>query len=183
MTRIPDDIHGGEMRAWIHDCAAYILSCEADRRLYERPSNESLEGHPDKRMSHHDFDGFVAELQAAAKGLEVAGKHLRQLRSHFSKGSLQPFDSVAALVEDAGKLSAQAAALVENAERATRDIHPPRSRELAAQKTAVRLAYAATHVKHPRKTREIARRILECAGLAEPDEKSLTNWLRELRKD
>lgn len=183
MTIVPDDIHGADMRAWIQDCAAYILACEADRRLYERPSVESLEGHPDKRMSHHDFDGFVAELQAAAKGLEVASKHLRQLRGHFSKGSLQPFDSVARLVNDAAKLSAQAAAMVRNAEDATREMHPPRSRELAPQKAAVRLAYAATHVKYPRKTREIARRILECAGLAEPDEKSLTNWLRELRKD
>lgn len=165
--------------------ARYIEQTILDERLYQRPSTDSLDGHPDRNRSHHDYTGFMLELAAAEKALDDAYKRLRQLRVHFASGAMIPFENVAGAISAAGSLSAQAWAAVHQAIDATATAHHAGTRELTAQRLAVRLAYAAHGATKPRAVRELSKKIIEAVSppLSMPSESSLSAMVKALKEE
>lgn len=172
-----------ELEDWIESSARYLQDLALRERFYSRPSIASLEGHPDRHLSHHDFDGFMVELLAIEHDLDAACRRLNALRGHFSFGRLQPFDAVHSRIEEAGRLSSEAWASVRIAQNETRLEHPPKTRKLSLQQSATRLAFGAVGGSEHRRARDIAKRIMQKAGLQEPDEKTISNWIRELKNE
>lgn len=168
-----------ELKARIAEHARYISEQVLFERMHERPSVEGLDGHPERARSHHDFDGFMLELQDAEKDLAAAHKRLARLRQHFANGAMLPFDDAGRAVAAACGLVAQATAAVKQAGTATEEAHPPGSRAMKAQALAVRLAWIEFGESQPRAVRALAKRIIAAVTppLATPTEKTITNMI------
>jgi len=167
----------------IKDHARYIKQTILDERLYQRPSTDSLDGHPDRNRSHHDYKGFMLELQDAERGLAAAHKKLSNLRQHFAKGEMLPFEDAGRAVAAACGLVAQATAALQQVSTMVETDHPPHSQEMKAQALAVRLAWAELGETQPRAVRALAKQIIAAAGLTEPCETSLSNMIKALKEE
>lgn len=184
-----------ELKARIASHAKYIEQWILDNRLYDRPSfkdrvkkknkneviGQGLDGHPEKDKSFHDFDGFMSELQTAEKDLKAAHEKLSQLRNHFSKGVMIPFENVTSAVNAASGLAAQACVAVGHAVEATREAHPDSDKTLRPQRVAVWLAWVEIGDKDRRAVRGLAKKIIESVrpSLKTPSEGTLNTMVNE----
>lgn len=172
-----------ELKVRISEHARYISEQVLFERMHDRPSLEGLDGHPEQASAHHDFDGFVLELQDAERDLAAAHKRLSRLRQHFANGAMLPFEDAGRAVAVACGLAAQATAAVHQVSTMVETDHPPHSRALKAQALAVRLAWIELGDTKPRAVRALAKRIIAAVTprLATPTEKTITNMIDQAK--
>jgi hypothetical protein len=163
---------------WLSDCAQYLVQLRDSQEMFERPSFARL-NEAARQTMFHDFEGVRTELDAAAIDLQRAYGRLSSLRAHFARSELVPFDGLAPAVYSAATRAAQACAELNIARHRLETYHPPRTRAMSLQQTAVRLAYAHLHTTEPRQVRRAAKKIMLLAGLAEPSDRAITAWIRE----
>lgn len=164
---------------WIRDCAAYLIELRTFEEVEVRPARVDLEKHSNGKNVFHDFSAIGEELNRANDEIKKAYKRLHNLRSHFSKGELKPFESIEARISRAATTAAKACAEIGAARDQLEFDHPPQTRALALQQSAVRMAYAYLHMSSPRSVRAAAKKMLTLAGIAEPSERALTMWINE----
>ncbi|MBS3996116.1 MAG: hypothetical protein KGZ67_02075 [Hydrogenophaga sp.] len=171
----------GQQLDGIDDDVQYLLEKKRFLDFWVKPSRETLDEHPDAAGLFHDYDAIKTELDSATADLMRAYSRLSNLRRHFSKGELRPFDSMGAPISTATTCTAKACAELEIAKARLMHEHPPKTRELELQRTAVRIAYARLHIRDPRGVRAAAKQMLLRAGIVQPSERSLTAWISEER--
>lgn len=170
----------GELDERIAKCATYLREKAMREGIMLRPSIASLDGHPDRRLSFHDFAGFMIELRRVQADLKSADDRLQRLRTHFELGEMIPFEEVGPRVDRVRELTLGAWIELSDAMAVANGGAPPPTRAMKLQKSAVTLARAEVGETQPRRVREIARRIMVEAGLSLPDERTISNWLKEL---
>lgn len=171
-----------EIDAWIAKSVAYLRERRLRDAVMQRPSIDSLEKNPGKVFCHHDFAGFVLELREVQADLKRADDRLQRLRAHFDLGKMIPFDELSPLVDRVREHTVQAWIELTDVLAVANGQHPQRTRAMTLQESVVALADAMVGETEPKRTREIARRIMVDAGLAAPTERTISNWLRELKK-
>lgn len=132
-------------------------------------------------LSFHDYAGFMSELESAESEVFKAWSRIQKLSVHFELGELIPFDQSSHTIQNAYALLSKARDEIKRAKETTLLHHPPGRRELLLQRSAVELADAHLGATSPRAVRGFAKQIMLEAGLPEPDPKTITNWLREIR--
>ena len=172
-----------ELDDWVRGCAEYLREKGLRDRVLTRPSSNSLDRHPDKRLSFHDYEGLMTELRQVRSDLLEVESRLQKLRAHFQLGEMVPFDDVEPRMDRAFELVLSARVEIAGAMVETTSRHPPGTRAMRQQETAVKLAYAAVGETQPRRVREVARRIMLEARLEEPDERTITNWIKTLKAE
>lgn len=202
-----------DLDRWVNECAEYLIEKrKRDLFFSSRQSKDKLKvssaadipfinmmadmqrrevllrgGNPEnvavEHLSFYDYEGLMSELDSAEKEIQAVLNRITKLRAHFELGEMIPFDGIGHGIEST-KESLTSAWL--EIRRAREDVifhHPPGTRAKPLHKAAVRLAYAAVDPKSPRRTRKLAKRIMFKAGLEAPEEKSLTNWIREVKAE
>lgn len=169
-----------ELDAWIEGCAQYLIEKRERVALRHRPRLEDLQDHPDKARCHLDFEQMTGELESLERMAKSLSDRLGTLSGHFELGRLVPFDAAGHDVIAAREAAVNAWVAIRMAQQQIAAHHPPATRALELQQSAVRLAFAYCGQTAKRKVRSIAKRIMVKAGLSEPDEKSITTWLDQM---
>lgn len=164
---------------WISDGASYLRDLREHADLWERPTRESLDRHMAGARVFHDHDGLLVEIQSATEYLQRAHMTLARLRLHFARGELEPFASLSGAIGAATTSAAKACAELAIAADLLHSRHPPRTRALTLQRSAVTLAYAYLGEINPRGVRDAAKKMLLEAGIEQPSDRSLSAWIRE----
>ena len=169
-----------DISAWVKSCAAYLIE--------QRDSDLFFSGRqtpPGDEGSHfHDYDGFMSELDSLEREISSSLSRATNLDKHFRMGELIPFEHAQKDIERVKNALKNALVSVNQAEHDTREMHPPPGKALSLQKAATRLATGPFAVGEGfRSVRALAKRIMIEAKLPIPDEKTITNWIRELKDD
>lgn len=170
-----------ELDDWVRGCADYLTGKGLRDRLMTRPSAKSLDGHPYKRLSFHDYEGFMTELRQVQADLNAAESRLQTLRRHFQLGEMVPFDEIEPRMDRAHEMVASALVEIADAVVETRARHLPGTKAMKLQEAAVKLADAAVGVTQPRRVREIAKRIMMEGRLEVPDDRTISHWIKTLK--
>lgn len=169
-----------EITAWVKSSAKYLREKDLRDRLNKRPSNESLNDHPDRGSCFHDYEGFVSELQSIEHDLNAAVCRIGSLHAHFEFGRMQPYGGSGPHISTALNMAEAALAQIRITKREAELEHPAKRRELSLQKDAVRLAFGMFSVADRRNIRAVAERITLEVGLAVPTPATVTRWLKEI---
>lgn len=172
-----------ELDDWVRGCAKYLTEKGLRDRIMRRPSVNSLDAHPDRHLSFHDYEGFMAELRQVCDDLLAVESRLEKLTAHFQLGEMIPFDDVEPRMNRAFELAVSARLEISGAMLETTSRHPPGTKAMNLQQTAVKLAHAAVGETQPRRVREVAKRIMTGAHLAEPDARTISNWIKALKAE
>ena len=169
-----------EITAWVKSSAKYLREKDLRDRLNKRPSNESLNNHPERGNCFHDYEGFVSELQSIEHDLNAAVCRLQSLHAHFEFGRMQPYDVSGPHIVTALGMASDALAQIRITKCEAELEHPAKNRELSPQKAAVRLAFSMFSAADRRRIRAVAERITLEAGLTAPTPATVTRWLNEI---
>lgn len=135
------------------------------------------------RESFHDKTGLNIELESIVSDLENANKRLTALYSHFQMGDLEPFAGIIKRVSASGEAAMTAWVEARCALQILDIEHPQRTRVLDLHRSAVRLAVAYFDHIGRGEARTRAKEVMQKAGLPEPEESTLTKWIKEFRED
>ena len=179
------DVRSGTKRASQEalDQAEVRVIREEMKNAEKQISETELENAGKRASSQHDYQGFMSELDSSLREIQAAMDRVHDLDTHFAFDRLIPFDRVSNRVTKAGALLSEAWAEIRCSQVELMATTRTNTRGLDLHKYAVRLAYALVGRTAPRRTREIARRIMDKAGLNPPDEKSLSNWIKEIKAE
>lgn len=169
-----------DISAWVKSCAKYLIE-KRDRELFfsgrRTPSGDAV-------PHFHDYDGVMSELDSLERDINSALRRITNLHTHFCMGELIPFEGTHNDIVRARDALWTAWSSVTKAKQDTREMHPPPGKALSLQKAATRLATGPFAVGDGfRSVRALAKRIMIEAKLPVPDEKTITNWIRELKDD
>jgi len=156
-----------ELEKWIKECAQHIKSRRKHKAQFEKTAAEYALVKSKLDDAEHQLKFLLESLKAVHvdmhydrrwNAFNAAAKHVRQARE-AAAAVLIPLDAAKAAIR--------------------RD---PATRLLEEQYTAVKLAAA---VIPPRKrkpsARAVAKAIMTAAGIKEPRDSTISNWLREIR--
>ena len=135
------------------------------------------------RESFHDKAGLNIELESIVSDLEKSTKRLTALHSHFLIGDLDPFAGISERVSASREASMTAWVEARCALQILDIEHPQRTRVLDLHRSAVRLAVAYFDHIGRGEARARAKEVMQKAGLPEPEESTLTKWIKEFRED
>lgn len=133
----------------------------------------------DSFLEKADID---AELESIVSDLDRAGKRLTALYSHFQLGRLEPFLGIQKRVIASREAAMEAWVQASRARQELSVEHPPRTRTMELQQSAVRLAVAHFDQAGRGQARAYAKLILQKARLPYPEESTLTKWIKEFRE-
>lgn len=173
-----------ELNDWIESCAQYLIEQRARDALNHRPSIEDLDKHPDKTKCFYSFEEMTGKLKELKQKAKELSDELIPLLRHFAYGRLVPFNVANNDIRRAFDQATGAWVSIVMAQQQIDVRHPPNTRSLDLQKSAVRLAYACCGLSNSRQARSIARKIMRKAGITEPKSaSSISNWIKEFRDD
>ena len=167
------------LEKWISDGAMYLCDLRDHVDLWERPNREMLDRNKAGSKVFHDFESLQVEIKSATEDLQRAHVALASLRRHFTRGELEPFESLRGAISAATASAAKARAELAIAADRLSVEHPPKTKDLTLQRSAVSLAYAYLHLSNPRGVRSAAKKMLLEAGIEQPSERSLSAWIQE----
>lgn len=168
-----------DLDAWICQCVAYLKDKRSRIDLI-RPNHRTLENHPLKDFVKKDFDDIKSDIEDIQKALDKALKKLNSLVSLFEYGSLKPFEgNIEAYIRQTRVLSSDSWAQVRCAQISLYLEHPNRSRKNVLAKDAVALAFSY----NSKRARHISKILMEKAGIEVPDEKTISNYLKEIKNE
>lgn len=171
-----------DLKKWVNDGVKYLRDKEGYDRLYHRPTLLSLQDHLDKRSCQKTYDEFVADCADIEKDLNDAIGKLHTLLKYYARHQLEPFLTVEREIKAVCSLATDAKVKMQLAMVDLSIEHPPKTRALSLQKSALIFADAAVGVTAPRDVRKLAKEIMQATGLEEPDDKTISNWLKEIRQ-
>ena len=131
--------------------------------------------------SFHDKAGLAAEMDSIVSDLNRATERLTALYSHFVLGHLDHFSSARKRVTACREAAMTAWVQARCAQQELAIEHPQRTRSLDLQRSAVRLAVAYFDHVGRGQARARAKEIMQKAGLPDPDESTVTKWIKEFR--
>ncbi|MBH1978587.1 MAG: hypothetical protein I8H67_09495 [Comamonadaceae bacterium] len=149
---------------------------EIVRYLFEKQERDEM-----LCASFHDKAGLDIELESIASDLERANKRLEALYSHFQMGRLEPFTQIQERVSASREAAMTAWVQARCARQELAIEHPQRTRVLNLQRSAVRLAVAYFDHIGRGQARAHAKVIMQKTGLPEPEESTVTKWIKEFR--
>lgn len=158
----------------------HLVAIDLHERMENRPSIDSVSEHPDKDRCFFDYAGLMSELTSIERDLQRGRTRLANLRNHFARGEMQPFDKCGRAIATACELATKSVVDIQNAMRQAQQDHPPQTREMTLQKAAVFEAASLVGARD-RRVRSVAKRIMQAAAITEPSEASLTCWVNALR--
>lgn len=176
------DMTDEEQEREVQSCAEYLLD-KKERLLMQRPTAETLNNHPRKAKCFYTYEQMIGKLDEIQENLEKARNEMNTLRGYFCFGRLEPFIEASTEIEKSSELANDAWVKILQAKQLIRIQHPLKTRELTLHKSAARLAHAYFTKEDRHKTRALARRIIQAAGLEIVDESTLTKWLQEFNKE
>ena len=159
-----------DLEKWVQESAQYIR----DRREQERRYGKGAE----------DYEILKGKLDRADRKLcemldELTGITVQMQRNNRWHG----YREVLRYVRKAREAAGAALGPLSDAKVVIR--RDPATRAMREQKTALKLAHG--HLEPPGKpnrgTRDLARRIMDAAGIEHPSTEAITKWLREIRAD
>lgn len=169
-----------DISAWVKSCAEYLIE-KRDRDLFF--SGRSTQA-GDGVAPYYNYDGVMSEFDSLEREIKVALSRITNLDKHFCMGELIPFEHTHNDIVRAKDALRAALSSVTTAKQDTREKHPPPGKGLSLQKAATRLATGPLAAGDGlRSVRNLAKRIMIEAQLTIPDEKTITNWIRELREE
>ena len=129
----------------------------------------------------HDKPGLAAELDSIISDLAQVERRVTALRNHFEMGRLDPFSTIEKRVFYCRDAALNALVQARCAQQELAIEHPQRTRSLNLQRSAVRLAVAYFEFAGRGQIRARAKEVMQKAGLPDPDESTVTNWIQEFR--
>ena len=130
----------------------------------------------------YDREAFLEKLDTMLTKIDSAQKQTGKAYQLFTDGKLDAFLDVEHRVIKAASLLSEAWAEIRCAEIEFRVRHPGATKAMESQQTAARLAHACMGAWAPRRTKEVARRIMDKAGIECSDE-ALKKWIRRERDE
>ena len=167
------------MPAFISDLDSEIERCA--QYLREKQAQQGREQTTEKPF--YDHSSLLAKLDWAEHDLAAAVAHLQDLHGHFVLGCMEPFSRHEMRVSRSYECATEALSEIRITKREVKIFHTQNTREMALQKSAARLAYSICGVSAPRSVREVSKRIMDKAGLSNPEASTLSKWLLEFRQD
>ena len=146
--------------------------------LQERRSREARTG-----QTFHDRPALAIELDSILEDLSRATTRLAALFSHFELGRMDQFIGIHGRVAKSDKAAMDAWVHAWCAKQELTVEHPQRTRSLDLQRSAVKLSVACFDRLGKGVARKQSKRIMQLAGLHEPDASSITKWIREFRDE
>lgn len=134
-------------------------------------------------QSFHDRASMAVELDSILEDLDRATSRANALYTHFQLGSLYPFNRVEKIVIECREAVMTARTLAWIAKHEFLLLHPQRTKAMDLQRSAVRLAVAYFDHLGRGKARKYSKIIMQKANLVEPEESSITRWIKEFRED
>lgn len=159
-----------EIALEVNDCARHII--EKQRRELASSGKDGF----------YDRDAFLAKLDTMLTRIDGAQKQAIKLAEIFAQGKLDAFLDVEHRVLNATTALSEAWAQVRCAEIEFRARHPGATKAMEAQQDAAQLAHSFMGVWAPRRTAEVARKIMDKAGIECSDE-ALKKWIRRARQE
>ena len=155
-------------KRYIRECVEYIEA----QRAWDRELLPSADDHAVVRMKLERAERHLRDLMAELHGVE------QQMH-----GQLKVLNGAWPLIRGACECAARTSAPLAAAKSAME--HQPATRALREQKTAINQAHAYLEPpgKPNRGTRDLARRIMDAAGIEHPSPEAITKWLRDIRAD
>ena len=126
---------------------------------------------------------MAAELDSIFSELERACQRLNALHSHLVMGELEPFYRIENRVTACMEAACRARTEAFLAKQEFGIEHPQRTKGMDLQRSAVRLALAYFEHSGRGQVRARSKEIMQKAGLPEPDESTVTKWIKEFREE
>jgi hypothetical protein len=124
---------------------------------------------------------FRRRIEGIRKHVEAIDRATAKLEIDFAYGRLDPFAESEQYILRTRDLASSIFVALHNALFVT--ARPPATRAHWEQRSAVRLAEGICGTSNPGAVRMVARRIILKAKIDMPDERSISNWLKELRRE
>lgn len=151
----------------VNECAEYLIEKNTREIYYSE--------------SFYDKLGLLAKLDSAENALNIALKHLTDLETHFQLGRMLKFDNYSPDIHEMYKLTSDAWVKIHVTCHTIQVENQPRNRSMELQKSAVRLAYASLTKPERGAVRKMAIEIMDKAGIENPDDSTISKWIKEFR--
>lgn len=157
-----------EITQEVKSAARYLGEKDLRDQLNQRPADNSR---------------FGLNLKLIERDIADAVTRLAGILSEFEFGKLQSVEKQENHFHAAYEAASDALAELRIATIELNIEHPTRTRKLELQKSAARLAYSMFQPGDGRRVRDVAKRIMDHAGLGEPAAATVSRWLKEFRHE
>lgn len=159
-----------EITREVNDAARYILQMQSRKKF--RSGEDCF----------YDRESLLAKLDSMFTQVDTVYKQTMEMVKLFAQGELNAFLEIERQVVNANSSLSEAWAQLKRANEEFRDFHPAGTKALNAQHSAARLAHAIVGKSAPRRTAEVARRIMVKLDI-QCSKEALTIWIREAREE
>lgn len=169
----------------VQKCSRYIIEKKERENTWGRSTYSPEVG---GALPLHDKSGvanFLEQLESSRKKLDDVVKSLTRISANFEFGFMAAFEGVASPINTTLNHAENALAEVTCLMQTVRVEHPAKTRNLALEKSAVRLAFAMKGSISRRIVRKVAKDIMDGAGLnsEKVDDSTITKWLNEFESE